>query len=402
MEIRSKRVIQALVGVLVLVVGIYLCGQMITTVGADEIVVKQNVFDGKLQVWSTPGMHWQMFGRVTRYKKSAQYWFSADKSEGKTEDESIKVRFNDGGHGNVSGSVRYDLPLDEPSMIKLHSTFGSMEAIDRQLIRQVVNKAVYMSGPLMSSRESYAEKRSELINYITDQILHGVYKTDSHEIVVKDLISGIDKTVSVVGLTKGDDAGFARQEKSPIEELNLRAYNLTINGILYDPQVEEQIKQQQQATMAVQQAMVDARKAEQNSITVAKQGEAKAMEAKWVQEVEKAKAVTAAEQAKAVAELDLETARLKKQQEITTAEGQSEAKKLIMTADGNLTKKLDAWVEVNKAYAAELGKQRWVPDIVMGGAFGPSGGTAIELMQLLQVKTARDLALEVGMTPAKK
>ena len=39
---------------------------------------------------SDPGVHGQWFGNVTRYKKSAQYWFSAKDSEGKPTDDAIK------------------------------------------------------------------------------------------------------------------------------------------------------------------------------------------------------------------------------------------------------------------------------------------------------------------------
>src|SRR5512143_4061415 len=137
-------------GVGVLIVGIILIANMVTTVDADEIVVKQDLIGGQLHVWDTPGVHWQNFGTITRYKRSAQFWFSAREDEGKKTDDAIKVRFNDGGHGNISGSLRYTLPLDPNKMLEVHKTFHSMKAIDHELIQQVVNKGVYMSGPLMS------------------------------------------------------------------------------------------------------------------------------------------------------------------------------------------------------------------------------------------------------------
>lgn len=41
-----------------------------------------------------------------------------------------------------------------------------------------------MTGPLMSSKESYAEKRTNLIRFIEDQISNGVYKTAQKDIKV--------------------------------------------------------------------------------------------------------------------------------------------------------------------------------------------------------------------------
>lgn len=397
----EKFVFKIILGVVLLAMGLVFIVNSVTTVGADEIVVKQNFLDGKLQVWNTPGVHWQNFGRLTRYKKSAQYWFSAREDEGKKTDDSIKVRFNDGGHGSVSGSLRYNLPLEENKMLQLHMTYGSMEALNHELVRQVVNKSVYMTGPLMSSRESYAEKRADLINFISDQILHGVYKTERKQTETTDPISGQKKTIDYVEPkpNSGKPNGIDREEESPIEKFGLNAYNITINGIDYDPQVEEQIKQQQQAIMAVQQAMVDAKKAEQAAITVAKQGEAEAAKAKWAQEVIKATEMTKAQQEKdvatlqaeknkAVAALALETAKLDAQTTVTTAKAESDAKKLAIMADNALQARLDTYTKVELAWAAAFGNQRQTPDISLGGS-SSSGNT--QFMDVMTARAARDL-----------
>lgn len=404
---KNKLIMKAVGGVIVLILGIIFIANSVTTVAADEIVVKQNFFDGKLQVWSSPGVHWQNFGRLTTYKRSAQYSFDitpADPKdkESKALDETIQVRFNDGGHGNVGGSLRFDLPTDEVKMLKLHSTYHSMEAINRDLIRPVVNKSVFMTGPLMSSRESYAEKRADLISHISDQILHGVYRTERHTSKQTDIISGLEKNVDMV-VPKVGPTGVEREEVSPIETFGINAYNISIQRINYDPAIEKQIEQQQQATMAVQQAMVDARKAEQAAITTAKQGEAEAAKAKWAQEVIKATEITKAQQEKdvatlqanknkEVAALSLETAKLSAQETLTTAKAESEAKKLTITANNALEQRLEAYVAVQKAWATAYGAQRQTPDIQLGS--GGSGGTSQALIEMMTAKTARELDLK--------
>lgn len=385
------------IGVVIFVIGCFIIGNAVTTVGAEEIVVKQNFLDGQLQVWSSPGVHWQNFGRITRYKRSAQYWFSAKEDEGKKTDDSINVQFNDGAKGTISGSLRYDLPIDAAHMINLHSKYGSMEAINHELVKQAVNKSVYMTAQLISSRESYAEKRADLINFISDQIVHGVYRTERHTMKITDLISGQEKTVDMVQPKSGAGPnGIEREEISPIETFGIAAYNITINEVGYSALVEEQIKQQQQATMAVQQAMVDARKAEQRAITTAKEGEADAAKSRWAQEVIKAKEVTEAEQKKAVAELSLQTAKLQAEQTMTEAKAESDAKKLQVQANNNFQERLNAYVEVAKAQASALGSQRQTPDVVLGGSGGSSGGTQ-QLMEILAGKAAKDLS--VNMKP---
>jgi len=397
----AKLITKIVAGLVVVGVLLFLITNSVTTVGADEIVVKQNVWDGQLQVWNTPGVHLQNFGRLTHYKKSAQYWFSVKEDEGKKSDESIKVRFNDGGHGNVSGSLRYNLPTDPGKMLQLHSTYGSMAAIDHELVKQVVNKSVFMTGPLMSSRESYAEKRADLINFISDQILHGVYRTERKQVETTDPLTGQKKTVDYTEPKLGAGAnGIEREEESPIERFGLTAYNITINSIDYDVQVEEQIKQQQQSIMAVQQSMVNAKRAEQDAITTEQQGKANAAKAKWEQEVEKAKAMTIAQQQKEVAtldatrkkevaELDLLTAKLEAQKTIAEAEADANAKKLSIQADNALKMRIDAYIEIQKAWAAAYGNQRQTPDVVVGGS--DKKGISPSLIEMLTVKTARDL-----------
>lgn len=395
-------IVKVVGGVVALIVGLVLIANMVTTVGADEIVIKQDLIGGQLHVWDTSGVHWQNFGTVTRYKRSAQLWFSAKEDEGKKTDDSIKVRFNDGGHGNISGSLRYTLPTDKNKMIALHQTYHSMDAIDHELVRQVVNKSVFMSGPLMSSRESYAERRADLINFITDQIVYGVYRTQHDQVKTTDALTGQEKVVDVVKPMIDNKApnGIAREEESPIQRFGMNASNITINGIDYDPAVEAQIKQQQEAIMAVQQAIVNAKKAEQDALTVEQQGKAEAAKAKWAQEVEKATAVTAAEKDKdvavtqaekdkEVAALQLDTAKLNAQQTVTAAKADADAKKLLVIAGLPPQARIDAYVQVQQAWASAYGNQRQVPDITLGGTGGGNGLSAA--MEAIGVKAARDL-----------
>lgn len=437
----TKQVLAVALGIVALIAAIILPFQMFETVEADEIVVKQGALDGSLTVWSDPGLKPQMFGKLTRYKKSGQFWFlsAADKKkqgwkdENDMGDESIRVRFNDGGNGTVSGSLSYDLPKDEKSMKRLHSTYGSQDAIADRLIQQGVTKAVYMTGPLMSSKESSGERRADLINYVADQTSRGVYKTEAVEDDVPDLLAGeievvevqevpvldddkkpmLDKNgkpvmkkephsvkkprtkkVIVVQPKLGPDKQIEVQEKSALADFNIHTYNLSITSIIYDDAVEKQIEAQQQATMAIQTQMAKAKEADQVRLTVEKQGEASAAKAKWDQEVKKAQAITEAEQRKAVAALALDSAKLERDATIEKARGESEARELILKADGALDKKLAAWVEVQKSYAAEIGKQRWVPDVQFGGD-AKGGNAATSLMELLSVKAARDLQLDM-------
>lgn len=358
-------------------------GMLFENVDATEIMVVQAPTSGKLSWYTTQGIKWQGFGKVTAYQKRATYAFET------------QVRFNDGGHGTMHGSVQYELPLDEQSLTALHQQFGSQEAIQKNLIETVVNKSVYMTGPLMSSKESYAEKRNYLINYVEDQIANGVYQTLQHEVKVQDPLTGQEKSAVTVDIVM--QGGIPRrQEASVLSRYGIKTSNFAINALPYDDTVEAQIKQQQAITMQVQTAIAESRQAEQRTITVEQQGKADAAKAKWDQEVIKAKEVTAAEQKLAVAKLDNDTAEQYRQATLKRADADAGYRKQVMAADGALGQKLDAYVKVNGAYATAIQnyKGAWVPTTQMGGTTTGNGNAATALVDLLTAKTARDLGLE--------
>lgn len=381
-----------------LVLFLLLGGRLFEHLDAKQLMVVQYP-TGTLVIHTQPGYKMQWFGTVTKYAKRGQFWFSAAKDQGKEADQSISVRFNDGGHAKISGSIAWEMPVAEKDIIKLHTLYGSYEAVEHQLVRTIVEKAVYMTGPLMSSKESYAERRNELINFISDQINHGIYKTEVSSEKQKDPITGVEKTVMVVRLVREQNNLLARQDQSPLEEFKIKTFNLSINEVRYDPTVENQIKQQQEMTMQVQTAIAEAKKAEQAALTAEQNGKAEAAKAKWEQEVVKAREVTAAEARLKVAQLDTQSAEQGKRKSIFEGEGEATKRQLIMNADGALDKKLQAYIEVQKLYADAIKNYQgdWVPNVVMGGggASQVAGSGATALVDLLSAKTAMELGLDI-------
>lgn len=391
------RIVALAAGALALIVLLFSSMSLFETLDASEQMVIQYP-DGKLETYATPGIKPQWWGRVTKYQKRANFDFLAPKEGTKEEDRSIPIRFNDAGSGRISGTLAYELPVDKATFLRLHSLYGSQTAVEQKLVEPAVTKAIYMTGPLMSSKESYADRRPEILSLIDDQIDNGVYRTKSFQRKEADPITGQEKTVTVVEIVN-DAAGHAlRQDVSPLAEFGIKTFNLAINRIPYSPEVEAQIKAQQEMTMAVQTSMMEAKRAEQQRITTEQNGMAEAAKAKWAQEVEKATAVTAAEKEKAVAALDVQTAGLEKQAQILRAEGAAAEKRLIMQADGALEKKIEAITLINARYAQAIQGYagNWVPTITMGDGGGArAGGSALDLINLLTAKTARDLSLDL-------
>lgn len=380
--------IKAIISVIVVISVIIFSIVGITHQEAQETLVVQSP-TGSLTVYNTPGWHFLPFSKITAYPKRSSYDFKTP------------IRFNDGGTASMSGSIQYEIPSDDKTLVNLHSKYGSSEALKNQLVSRVVDKAIFMSGPLMSSRESYAEKKPKLVNDIEDQISNGTYMTRQKDTKLADPITGVEKTVTVVDIVKDEKGLPIRQEDAVFAPFGIKTFNFTVTEIDYDAAIEKQIRAQQQITMDVQTAIADAKKAEQQALTVAKQGEAEATKAKWQQEVLKAQAVTEAQQRLEVAQLETKQAEQYKQKKILEADADAEYKKRVMQADGALQQKLDAYIKVNNAYATAIAsyKGQWVPSVVLGSSGANGNGTtgAQTLVEMLTAKTAKEIALDLNV-----
>lgn len=377
-------------GVFAAIIGIVLLtmvGRITESVDADEILVVQDPIDGDLHWYTSPGIKPQWFGKATTYLKRDIY-----------EIIDARIRFNDAGHATINGSVQYDMPLDIDNLTKLHTRYGSAEAIKDQVIKRTVDKVIYMTGPLMSSRESYAEKRTDLINFVQDQIDRGVYKVVQRVVRQADIITGTDKTSIVAEVARDGGGDPMRQEASIVGEFGIRAFNFAISQLAYDETVEKQIQQQQTIAMDVQTAIAEARKAEQRKLTVEQEGAANAAKAKWDQEVIKATEVTAAEQRLAVQTLAVKTAEAYRQEQMLRAEADAGYRRKVLEADGALAAKLSTLEKINDRWAQAFEKYpgQLVPSVVMGnGGSGTGLGAAQSFMELLTAKTALDLGVAV-------
>lgn len=433
----SKKFWLGIFAVLFIIISAYTAASMLEQVDASEYVVIQSPISGDLTWYTEPGLAWRMMGKVTRYPKSSQYMFlyhderGFNNAAGKISDtqsmsqqtsglsertKAIKTTFNDGGDALISGTVRYDLPNDPLRLTKIHVTFRSAESLENDLVGRVVRNSIFASGPMMSSAESYMSRRLELQEFIDDQIVNGVYRTETTESRVEDPITHERKTVRLVKTIVDNAAprGLARRtEQSSMGEYGIRIHSLSIDRIVYSDRVNDQIVAQQKITMDTQTSAAEAKQSEQRAITAAKNGEAEAAKAKWTEEAKKAAAVTQAQKEKEVAILDgerqRELARLEKesseyykQSQTLRGEGDAAYKNLVMQADGALEQKIKAYVESNRVWAEAISNYTGniVPQIITGGGAGGAGSnSAIDLIDMLKVKTARDLALDIAIQP---
>jgi regulator of protease activity HflC (stomatin/prohibitin superfamily) len=378
-------------------------GKLFEYMDADEVMVIQSL-TGSLTFATEAGPYWQGFGRVVKCKKRDQFWFLANKTD-KDVDESLRIRFNDNAHARISGSIAWEMPTDAEHLRVFFQKYGSCQALEDQLIKTSMERAVYMTGPLMSSKESAAERRNEVLQLIEDQVKNGIYLTRTIAEEVTDPITKEKKYVNVVKLVMDEKTNLPkRSADSPLDDFGIKTYNLAINEIKYDPAVEKQIEQQQQAIMQVQTAIARAKEAEQDALTVAERGKADAAKAKWEQEKENAMLVAKAEGLRRQAELNAQAAKFYKEEQLLKAEADAGYRQRIMQADNALEKRLEAQVKINEIWAkAVQGYQgNWVPVISSGGGTDGKAGSGMQtLIDMLSVKTAKELGLDMGIGTTK-
>ncbi|WNJ16696.1 SPFH domain-containing protein [Pontibacter sp. G13] len=394
MTLKNKLLLGALAAIILL--GISVSSRLFEHVNAGQICIIQAPISGKLTIHMEQGLKWQGFGTVSMYQKESEYSFSHALDKGSSFDESIPIRFNDGGKARISGSFRYGLPKSEDLILDLHTKYGSQTSVDQELVRTVIEKAVYMTGPLMSSKESSSEKRNALLSYIEDQAKIGVYRTRVVERLVDDPLSGKKKPVAVTELVTDSVGNYLRADESPLSSFGINIYNLSLNRIKYDETIERQIAEQQNATMRVQTAIAEAREAEQQAIKAESEGKAEAARARAEMEVIKVKAVTEAEKKRDVALLAMEAAEFYKKEQMLIGEGDAARKRLAAQANGSLEQRLEAYMAVQKYWADAFSKsqQPFVPSIVMGEGTAQSS-SAGAWMDMMMMKAARDLQLDM-------
>ena len=356
----------------------------------SKIYVNQYPFTGNYAVWTEGGLQKQWWGNTYEYNKTTQVEFTgAEKNDegyvASGDNPAAAVTFNDRGRGFLIGSLRVVLPIDEQHMSKIQQDFGSEQALISTLVRPTLYKVVTSCGPLMSSLESVSETRTDLIQYITDQLNNGVYKTKTQKITVINELTGDSDIVAKAELISDGNApgGYKRQEVSPFSQYGIVCNLVSITDIKYDKATQDQIDAQKAANLAVVTAKTKSLEAIQKTILVTEQGKQAAETAKWKQEEIKAKEVTKAQQEYEVAELAAKTA-----QQVALkvkAEGEAKAAANAALVRAGLTPLEAATIKKETAIgiAHELAQSnvQWVPSVMYGGS-SQGGNTSMDAVGL--------------------
>ena len=404
------------VGAIIVIMG----GFGINDAGYRTVIQYPN---GTMRVKFDAGWYMKWFGKTTTYNDVITYDYDGGEAEGTIADNGVQVRYQDGGTGTVYGKDRFRMPLDVKTQLALHREFRSNAGFANRLVRPLVKQSHNLTAGLMTSEAAYAEKRSTYIEWVQSQISNGRFMTVLKRVTDIDIATGkkVTKNVPEIKMVKGK----AAHAKNPLDDYGVTISTAQITNWTFEAKTLKQISEKRKATMAIITAKANALRAKQDAITAEEQGKANVKEAQYKEEVLKIKQVVIAQRKAEVAvinakqkvdvaeQVKFEAVQKKlaalqiKKRDIARGQGLAEKKRLIYQADGALKEKLSAWVAVNSKYADSIANYKgdWVSRVSMGGRGGSAAASgqngAQDMIDLLSIKTAKDLALDMKMGTSK-
>ena len=390
-QITSKHIVG--LSILVLVVFfLFTLGAWFEDCDKSKIYVNQFPITGTYEVWTDGGLQKQLWGNVHEYSKTSQVEFTGvekndDGYVASGANPGAALTFNDKGRGFIIGSLRVILPTDFAHMSKIQQEFGSEDALIGTLIKPTLYKVVTSCGPLMSSLESVSETRTDLIQYITDQLNDGVYKTKINKMKVVNELTGDTETVAKAEILVDKNGNYLRQEKSPFKQYGISCNLVSITDIKYDKATQQQIDAQKAANLAVITSKTKSLEAIQKTVLVTEQGKQAAEAAKWEQEKEKAKEVTKAQQEFEVAKLQAEKAEQVARKVRAEGEAKAAANKALVAAGLTPLDAANIHKEMMIGIFHEIAQSqvKWVPDVVWGGGSNGNGNSSLDAVGMKMI-----------------
>lgn len=407
----KKRGISVKGPVLLVIIALLIFGIFgVTTLDRNDIgyyKVVQTV-TGNMKVRQQPGWYFKWFSTITTWKEADTLFWSKWPDEGKKGDTAIDVRFADGGVGYVSMNVRYMMPVEEEKRLQTQRVFKNNDAFQLGAIEQMAMQASQIAASMMTAEGSYRNK-PQFMSYIIDQVVNGLYETRSVEVQ-----RGDNDTITLQEIVKDEMEQPIRKPRD-LESYGVSIVNVNVTDIDYEKDVQEKINQKREKAQEAELAKYEAEKSRQDTIAAEELGKKELMVAKYEEDQVKVRATIQAEQEKQVAEIkaqkelavaelemkkaevELETEKLRAEAVRVQASAEAEAKKKLIEADGALAQKLEALMQINQVWADAYTQQRPTPDIILGGGSGGESYTGLDansFMQMLLVKTAKDLSLD--------
>jgi hypothetical protein len=365
---------------------------------------------GEQIVQFAPGIFYAgFFAKEKEWPNQISVTYQEESAELSLEDNGIEVgqimiRFSDATTANVKGITQFILPSDEKEMILIHNTHRTPQSLVVKRLAPYTKECLQSSAQLMSSEKHYGGGRAQMAQDFMDQLKEGVYLLRTEENVVFDSLESEKKRVYQTEIQIDPKTALPKRKLSSIKEYGITVADAAITDVDYEDKVDQKLIKIIDAVTKSSISKQELMTAQQQTLTAKAKGEQALVEIEYQQKQEQTKQVVEAETKVKVAEQDklqqkiaYEGAILEAKKIKELADAQAYARSRIMQADGALEMKLQAQIEVQKAWAEAFGKYTGavVPQFQTGASGGATGNGALTFMEIIAAKTAKDFALEL-------
>ncbi len=314
----------------------------------------------------------------------------------------IMIRFSDATTADVRGITQFILPGDEKEMILIHNTHRTPQSLVVKRLAPYTKECLQSSAQLMSSEKHYGGGRAQMAQDFLDQLKEGVYLLLTEENLVYDSLEMEKKRVYQTEIQYDKKTSLPKRKLSSIKEYGITVADAAITDVDYENKVDEKLVKIIDAVTKSSISKQELMTAQQQTLTAKAKGEQALVEIEYQQKQDQTKQVVEAQTKVKVAEQDklqqkiaYEGAILEAKKIKELADANAYARQRIMQADGALEMKLKAQVEVQKVWAEAFSKYTGaiVPQFQTGGGSTTNG--AINFMDIMTAKTAKDFALDL-------
>lgn len=378
-----KKIYKIGISVIILLVLLFFNPFSLNDAGERQVV--QTLW-GNLSVRFEPGLYFSGFGStVTTYPNNVTIQLGPEDKRSPEADYwgvAHTGTFAEGDQAVIGHTVKWDLPVDEINMLKIHKTYQTINNLATTTLMQYQKETASYSCQRLSSEAHYSGGQSQLKDYFQDQLRKGQVLLIT-ETKTRKLEDGTEKQYIEVS-EQEDSKGNVKRTESDIQDYNIVASFASIDYVKYDDRIYKKLEEKIDAASDEATAKQQLITAQQEALTEKAKGEKLIAATKAREESAKLEAVIRAEKEAAVAEQNLKRDKLNAAAKLALKKAEAEGDKLKVAAGLSPLEKAqierDTRIGVMKALAGPNGIV--FPKIVSGSGGNGNGSSALQVFEL--------------------
>lgn len=364
-----------------------------------------------------PGYHFRWWGNVIDFKQVLSV--VAVESHGTAAETSgsyapLEVRFNDAVKAHVEVASRFRLPHNPEQFRKLAVEYRTQENLINATLLRHLSEVTRNSARMFSAQDYVSGKGGEFETAVLDQMRDGVYELNITENEIRGdedishvtddrTVAGTNKRVRLTVSKAVNKDGIPLRKENPITTYGIEVTQCTISNVIPEQMFQDMLAKQRDAAARASVERQEAQTAGFQKMKIVAQGEASKAETRVAEEKLQIQKLIVVETQMKEEQTRLETEKIKlaqadlqAQQTERLAKAEAFKRKAILDADNALSIRLDTLRQIHAGYAESFKDKQLVPSIVIGSASGGSNGSsAMNLIELMTAKFAKDLAVDL-------